>query len=96
MRFKPGERPVGRAKGTPNKKTKNYLDFQLWFGLIKDKMESLTEKEQIEIAFRVTSMLLPKVNNLPTTPTESLENAMARQEELKALEKAEKENAINS
>lgn len=73
-------------KGVMNTKTKNYLDFQLWFGKIKDKMEELEAKDQIEIAFRVAVMLLNKVSNLPQTPQESADNASARQEILLALE----------
>jgi len=85
--FQPGKpKTGGRQKGVVNKKTKNYLDFQMWFQVIKDNMEALPEEKRIEVAFRVAAMLFTKVNNLPMSPAESAENAQARVEMMNALE----------
>lgn len=58
----------------------------MWFQVIKDSVEELDPKEKIEVAMRVAAMLFTKVNNLPSTPSESVENAKAREEMLSALE----------
>lgn len=99
MRFEKGRAKTGgRQKGVRNRDTRNYLDFQLWFGMIKDCAETLEPKEKLEVAFRVMSMLMTKVQQLPGTPEQSLENAMAREAAMGALEKADQpvegENAV--
>ena len=86
--FKKGQsgNPSGRPKGCLGKKTRNYMDFQMWFQTVKENMEKLIPKERIEVALRVIPMLMSKIQNLPSTPEQSLENAKAREEIMKAFE----------
>lgn len=78
--------PAGMKKGTLHKRTRNYLDLQMWAQLIADNADSLTAKEKIEIGFRALNALLPKIANLPATPGESVRNAQLKAEELQGFE----------
>lgn len=91
--FKPGEsgNPNGRPKGSLNKATVNYLDFQIWFQQVKEDLEKLKPEERIEVCLRVIEKLMSKVQNLPGTPGDSLDNARRTQEMLSGLEKKENE-----
>lgn len=89
MKFRKGQsgNPNGRPKGIKNKATQNYLDFQLWFGMIVKDLEFIKDpEERIKIACRVIDQMLTKVQTLPGTPGESVRNANQAAEVLKQLE----------
>ena len=46
----------------------------------------MSPEKKIDCAFRALELLMPKVQNLPSTPEESKNNAMSALEELKAAE----------
>lgn len=86
----------GRPKGSVNKDTQNYMDFQLWFKTVVTNLEKVPAGERrIQIAMQVIDKLMAKVQVLPSNPAESVENARARHEMLEALEVGPKEPVEN-
>lgn len=89
MKFQPGVsgNPGGRPKGTPNKERRNFLDLQLWLKLVTEDLEKIRDpKERIGIELGVVDRILSKLQNLPASPQDSVNNAEARQAIMNALE----------
>lgn len=84
-KFQPGQsgNPDGRPVGSKNK---NYLSLNHWFEIINDASSGMEPKEKLEIAFRALGMLLPKVQALPASPSDSVSNAAATLNMVKELE----------
>lgn len=90
MPFEKGKpKTGGRKKGVMNKDTRNYLDLQAFAKLIWDGMEEAgyTGKDKIELGFRGIMLMFQKIQNLPGSPTQSVENVE------KMIEAYEKEKA---
>lgn len=86
----------GRKKGVTNKHTRNYLDLQLWFERVNTDLDLLEDPERrIDIELKVIDKVLAKMQNLPSTPGDSLSNAIRAQERLKALEEGSREPIEN-
>lgn len=81
--------PNGRPEGTKNK---SYLDLNYWFSLIGERAERMTDAEVIEIAFKAADRILGKVQVLPATPADSVNNA----DEILAKNKEERLKALNA
>lgn len=87
MPFEKGRQKTGgRKPGSLNKATMNYLDLQVWGKMILDGVSEATPKERIEVGFRALALLLTKIANLPSTPADSLANALQAQQALEQLE----------
>lgn len=67
MVWKEGEsgNPTGRPLGTKNK---NCVSLRYWFNLIAECAEEMPAQKKIDIAFRASELLLPKVTVLPADP----------------------------
>jgi hypothetical protein len=85
----------GRQKGSLNQKTKNYLDLQLWYSKAMEELNQFEEpKERFQAVMQILNFLMAKVANLPTTPVESVENALRAQTLIKALETTAKAQPV--
>jgi hypothetical protein len=73
----------GRPQGSKNK---NYMNPVYWFNLIQEESEDMSSDKKVEIAFKALDLLMPKVQNLPASPDESVSNADRVFDELKAAE----------
>lgn len=95
--FKKGNKHgKGRPPGALNKDTQNYLDFQLWFKKVVTDLEEIENpRERITIEMQVIEKLMTKIQNLPSSPAESVENANARKAMQDALINGPKEPVEN-
>lgn len=74
----------GRPLGSKNK---NYLDASLWLGLALQEVEKEEEPEKrMKVITWATELIMAKVPVLPATPGDSVSNAIAAQNLVKALE----------
>lgn len=98
MPFQKGKpKTGGRKKGVLNKETRNFLDFQLWFGKACRDHELIEDPEKrFRLSLEVIDKLMAKVQALPSSPQESRENAMAREAQIEALEKQKETEAANA
>lgn len=79
--------PSGRTPGSKNIDRQNYLDFQVWFKKVCDDIELVDEPEKrIGYSMSIIDKLMAKIQVLPGSPKDSLDNATARQEMINALE----------
>lgn len=94
--FKPGEsgNPSGRPKGSLNKDRTNYLDLQIWAKMVMEGATQVSPEKQAQIGIQLLALLLPKVNNLPTDPEESVAIANDRFERIKELQKIGKPSEL--
>lgn len=87
--FQPGQsgNPGGKPKGTKNLDRLNYLDLQIWFKKMYETLEDIDKPgERMMFQLQIADKLLAKIQNLPSSPEESANNARARQEMMAALE----------
>ena len=73
-----GNKYGGREKGTPNRMTKELrvlLKDILYQELeqLQERLELLEPKQRIELIIKLTSYILPKVNNISHTTNEPLD-----------------------
>tara|TARA_Y100000389_G_C17304040_1_gene434468 strand:+ start:225 stop:467 length:243 start_codon:yes stop_codon:yes gene_type:complete len=73
-----GNKYGGRQKGTPNRMTKELrvlLKDILYQELeqLQERLELLEPKQRIELIIKLTSYILPKVNNISHTTNEPLD-----------------------
>jgi hypothetical protein len=74
----------GRPEGSKNK---TYLDASLWLSLAFEEVLSEEDpKERRAIITWATQLIMQKVPVLPATPGDSVDNALAAQNLLKAME----------
>lgn len=86
MPFKKGKsgNPTGRPLGAKNK---SYLDANLWLSLAYEDTQKLKDQhKRFMIIQWATNLIMSKVPMLPATPGDSLDNAIAAQALIKALE----------
>lgn len=70
--FQKGHPKVGgRKKGTKNK---NYLDVNFWAKELFEVMDKMDDKERTEQIKWLLGVLFSKVQAIPLTPTQSVEN----------------------
>lgn len=79
--------PAGRPKGAKELDRLNYLDLQIWFREMFDTQAAIKNpNERMAFQLQIADKLLAKVQNLPSSPEESANNARVRQEMMAALE----------
>lgn len=78
----------GRKPGVRNK---NYLDPNFWTAELHTTVSKMGDKEKAEAIFRLLGMLFSKIQVIPLTPTQSLENVNEMMNKLETTE----QNASN-
>lgn len=73
----PKGHPAWSKGRPPGSKNKNYLDPNFWTAKLYEVYEKATEKEKGEMAFRLLTMLFSKMQVLPKSPEESVNNVNA-------------------
>lgn len=76
--------PKGRPEGSKNK---NWMNPVLWFNMIEEASKGMPAERRIAIAIKALELMMPKVNNLPVSQEDSVNNAQETYLLLKALER---------
>lgn len=93
--FKPGQsgNPSGRPKGALDK---SWATLQFWYEKLEEYFPLLEAKDAANISMKMFELILAKKQLPPDTPSESVQNAMMLMGELKAIEDANRKEALGT